>query len=212
MAIAFNAGSGANGSAGTTQTLSHTCTGSNLILWVSVFSNNSHTITGVTYNGVSMTSAISVNSSGNEWEDLYYLINPATGANNIVASFSTSCPNPSVSGASFTGAKQSGQPDGTTSGTGNAASATGSITTVADNCMAVFMMRCQGGLVSASTNATKVNGQLLGELFYSTAAKTPAGTLSIAVTMVSGVYGYVMTSFSPATAASPLTIALRRAF
>lgn len=64
-----------------TLTWSHTCSGSDRILLVSAFSNTM-TVSGITYNGVPMT-LLDVRDSLN----IYYLINPDLGANNIVVQF-----------------------------------------------------------------------------------------------------------------------------
>ena len=107
MAIAFD--STANGLQGSTTTLtySHVCTGSNLILFVSVTTVSTN-ISGVTYNGTGMTLLSNVNNGAKNY--LFYLINPSTGANNIVVSAGGSTLIMSSS-ASYTGANQSSQPD-----------------------------------------------------------------------------------------------------
>lgn len=56
MAIAFDATTTSSlGSAVTSITFSHTCTGSNRILFVCTANNGGANVTGVTYNGVAMT-------------------------------------------------------------------------------------------------------------------------------------------------------------
>lgn len=69
----------------TSHTFSHTCAGTNRVLVVNIFSSDAYP-TGVTYNGVSMTSIASQASFG--YQRTYILVAPATGANNIVVSFS----------------------------------------------------------------------------------------------------------------------------
>ena len=107
MAIALDVGtSGGNNGGGTSHTYSHTCTGSNLILFVGVSTNSSSDlITGVTYNSVAMTLVDKQAGTSTNYSYLFYLINPATGANNVVVSASSSTT--IYSGAvSYTGAKQ----------------------------------------------------------------------------------------------------------
>jgi len=111
MAIAFdNSTQGPQASSPGTQTYSHTCTGSNLILYVHVYTNpdNSNKVSGVTYNGVSMTLVnISGGLLGAGTAYLYRLVGPATGANNVVVTYSGATFGVSVA-TSYTGAKQSG--------------------------------------------------------------------------------------------------------
>lgn len=91
MAIAFDASSFNSGATGTTHTLAHTCTGSNRLLVVTAYLNNiSDLITWITYNWVSMTRISWINNWTSESIYMYYLIAPATGANNIVATTSSS--------------------------------------------------------------------------------------------------------------------------
>jgi len=139
-------------------TFSHTINGvSNLILLVGVqVESGSDSVTGITYNGVSMTRAklqVSVNSD--ETLYLYYLIAPATGANNVVISLSSSILAKAVA-ASYTGAKQSGQPD-SSSGATNASANTLTLTTtvVAANCWLVgYGGFAAGGTISAGAGTT----------------------------------------------------------
>ena len=74
-------------SGGNSHTFSHTQnTGSDGLLIVVTQSSNNH-VTGVKYNGVSMTSACNINLGG--WRSrVWYLTNPSTGSNNVVVSYS----------------------------------------------------------------------------------------------------------------------------
>ncbi len=109
MAIAFDASSFATTSGAASTSVSHTCTGSNRILIAFVRDDSSST-TAVTYNGVSMTSIVSVTPSAHQLT-AYYLVAPATGANTLSVTRSSSTANFSVLGLSYTGAAQTGQPD-----------------------------------------------------------------------------------------------------
>ncbi len=126
---------------GTSLTYSHTCSGSNRGLWVAVYAGSaSDVITGVTYNGVAMTRVdAQAMPSSSGYAYLYRLIAPATGANNIVISSSSSVDIQSVS-ASYNEIKQSGQPDATGKASQAAAdNVTGSVTTVTDKDFIVSM-------------------------------------------------------------------------
>lgn len=215
MAIAFDAASTGtkNSVTLTALTVSHTCTGSDLILWVGCAANSGDYIsTGtVTYNGVSMTQAVKQVASGTNYTYLYYLINPATGAHNIVITPGTATAL-ELCAASYTGAKQSGQPDNTTSGSNSSTtSITTTLTTVADNCWTVAF----GGIQRAMTASTGMTargsaggtwGTIIGD---SNSAITPAGSYSMTMTFSSvaaGNQSAVMASFSPVSAA----VAVRR--
>lgn len=126
MAIALDVAT--NGSfvdPGTSRTWSHTCTGTNLVLVVGTMTQSgSDVVTGITYNTIAMTRATlsTLASAGTTY--LYTLVAPSTGANNVVASLSSSVSSGFLS-ASYTGCAQTGQPDESNSGTSTAA---GSVT------------------------------------------------------------------------------------
>lgn len=128
MAIAFDAASNAQYTAGSggTLTWSHTCTGTNLVLWVSatISTGGNSTITGITYNGVAMTevSGSPINSTSIETSG-WILIAPATGTHNIVATINAFDNNFSCVAASYTGVHQ-------TTATGTPATATGAVSTI----------------------------------------------------------------------------------
>jgi len=143
-------------------TVSHTCSGSNRILIVGVTCANSSaaTISGVTYNSVAMTQIATINETTNQnrssW--LYYLIAPATGAHDVVVSFSaTPTDFANVGVASYTGVMQSGQPDafGTaTSGASTVTSSSKSITTIADRCWLVGIACNSAGTTNTADAGT----------------------------------------------------------
>lgn len=109
-----------NTPAAASRTFSHNMsTGANGYLLVLIAMANVVTITGVTYNGVSMTSlgTSTTTTTSSRWA-WYGLASPATGANNVVVSFSSAQYNPvSTSAISFTGCNGFGTPvfDDTTS-------------------------------------------------------------------------------------------------
>lgn len=123
MAIAFDAASTANTgiTPKATLTWSHTCSGTNRLLIVSVSIGGTQTVSGITYSGVALTLVSGgTATNGSSHVEKWYLIGPATGANDVVVTFSTSAN--AVSGAiSYSGASQ-------TTPLGTAASATGGTT------------------------------------------------------------------------------------
>lgn len=108
MAIALGNGTYSNlNPNGTSQTLSHNSdTGTDRLLLVVIEMQNSVTVTSMTYAGVSMTQIRQDNSTSfSKTIAAYYLLAPATGANNIVINFSGSqFNNTAIFARTFTGA------------------------------------------------------------------------------------------------------------
>jgi hypothetical protein len=204
MAIALDA---TGGSTANTDglTFSHTCTGSSLILFVAVGIGNPTGVacSGVTYNGVAMTKVSEVYAQSNIPVSLWYLINPATGAHNVV--ISTTGGGVSFTrgaSASYTGAKQSGVPDSFntfangTAGTSQALSTT----VVANNCWLVVAAYANGD-VGAGTGVTQRNVEpsspprlLIGDSNGTVA--TGSQSMTILQTTGSQPMGFVMASFA----------------
>jgi hypothetical protein len=192
---------------GTSLTWSHTCTGSNLILFVSTVdgTGGSSNITGVTYAGVAMTKiGTGVQVSGDRWIELWYLIAPTTGANNVVVSANTSVYMHGIS-ASYTGASQTGQPDASNAATGTGVTATVNVVTAADNCWTVTTAKSGGGsTISGGTNDTlrQSSGQIMqGD---SNGPLSPAGTYTMTASIsVTKAWAIISASFSPATGGAP---------
>jgi len=208
MAIAFNAATdgGNNGGSTSSLTFSHTTgSGSDRVLFVVVAGDvggSSNHPTGVTYATVAMTE-VDRTTTGNRNLYTYFLLNPTSGANNVVVSagsnfFLLAC------AADYTGAAQSGQPDAEAEQVAANTSVTTSITTVADNCWTMlgeqgFNASNPPGAGAGSTRRTF--GAAFGQpgLFDSNAALTPAGSHSMTTTRTTSVsISHVMASFSPA--------------
>lgn len=108
-AIAFDAAASGNAT-GTSLAYSHTVSGSDrvLIVGVTLYSNSTQTVSTVTYNGVSMTLIPSCTAEANDLRvEQWYLVAPATGANNVVVTPTATTPAISSVAASFTGVDQS---------------------------------------------------------------------------------------------------------
>lgn len=191
MALAFDASAVGHlaASGGASLTFSHTCTGSNLILFVG-FGVESATdvVTGVTYNNVAMTqvpNSPQANGVPNEFTYLFYLINPATGANNVVISLSAQ-PQVNAVSASYTGAAQSGQPDNSNKKTVNATSVNNSLTTVADNCWVVGVCQEDNAAPTVGAGVTSRNLEVQTLLGDSNGVQHPAGAYSMTFNSGSG--------------------------
>lgn len=135
MAIAFDAVSNSTASS-TTLTMAHTTSGSNRLLVVACDSNESSTsstiISGVTYNGVSMNLLGSVADSFGYYTYFFYLVAPATGANNIVVTRSSSG-GIMATGMSYTDVNQSSPFGATVTNTGGGATMSATLTTLYAN-------------------------------------------------------------------------------
>ena len=206
MAIAFDAFTDGNyTNSATTHTFSHTCTGSDRILFVTGFTNTSSDyITGITYNGVAMTLVNKLAAAASRYAYIFYLVAPATGANNVVLTASSSS---ALGGnaSSYTGASQTGQPDASSSQTIGASPVNNSVTTVADNCWSILtQLNNQLTPSVASTNSTLRGGNTTftdAQIFDNNTAITPAGSYTMTTTNPDdGDYIYLMASFAPAVA------------
>ena len=167
-----------------TNTVSYTTTGSNLYLVVGTLIQGSFTCTGVTYNGVAMTQLTSVDASvvsGGETNYLFGLANPASGAHNIVASFSGATTN-AVLATSYTGAQQTTAVEASNT---SASSGTISVTTSTNNDWLVGFARA-GGNTTAGSNTTIRGAASNISMMDTNAAQTPAGAYSLNFTGTGG--------------------------
>jgi hypothetical protein len=196
MAIAFDSSASGAGTSTSPLVFSHTCTGSNLILFVSI-GWGANSVTAVTYNGVALTKIAGQAQTGVSGTDLYYLINPATGANNVSISFSSS--GLQAVSASYTGAKQSGQPDSFNVGnTTGATSLTVATTVVAANCWLVGGFAASAGTIAAGTGTTQ-RQSIAGPSFIGDSNGTVAtGSQSLQATDSSVNWAGIVASIAPA--------------
>ena len=215
MAIAFDAASGIQ-SANTVSSLTYsfTCTGTDRLLLVNVtVRDTTTTVTGVTYGGTAMTAhssnpqATATPGEGRR-NNLFILVNPASGANDVVISLSAAT-NLYSRAASYTGCKQTGQPDATGAATGNTVNTiTMTVTTVADNCWLVGHFDLRGENMSAGANTTLRGTNSEIQFGDTNAAQTPAGSFSIKADTTSAnntgctVLGYSIAPVAAAAAAN----------
>ncbi len=197
-AIAFDASSGTTIVSASSVTWSHTCTGSDRILFVATYGNSGFTeFTGITYNGVSLTFIAS--EQYGERASLWYLINPASGTHDIVISAPTSRPM-GGSASSYTGARQSGGLDASITNLTTGSPITTTLTTVADNSWTVVGATANWSGLTAGSGSTVRNTQNSGSLgiFDSNGPKTPAGSTSMTLSAGNNYMATVMVSFAPA--------------
>lgn len=206
MAIALDSAAHSGFLNTTSNTLAKSNSGSDRILNVYVYAG-SDVVTGVTYNGVSMTFVSKVNSLGAAaGQRLYHyiLIAPATGSNNIVVSSSANLGG-YISGVSYTGAKQTGQPDASnTQAVSSNTTLTTSVTTIADNCWLVGYSYHNGTVVAGANTTLRGGSVNVLQTMDSGGDKTPAGSHGLTTTRSPADFiSHVMASISPAVTVSP---------
>lgn len=184
----------------TSLTSSFTCSWANRILFVSFYSAPTDNASWVTYGWVPMIQAGKILCPSDRWLYLYYLINPASWANNIVISTNTAN---YIEGyaTSYTGAKQSWVPDAIATNTTTWTSLTSSVTTTIDNCRTVGAFKIgSAAVISAWTWLTIRSGWQASWLclWDSNAPKTPAGSVSMTASSASPWWwASIMASFAP---------------
>lgn len=203
MAISYDAAVGPTKVAGgvATASHSHTCTGSNRIIFIGITDQSGvpSNLTAVTYNGVSATLIDQIdNSIGDGQTYLYYLIAPASGSNTVSVTRSTTTNSLIIYSASYAGAKQSGVPDASATGASSGGT-TQAVTTILDNCWSVCCWYSRGDTSSAGASTTlRTSGTNQGGMFDANSAKTPAGTVTLAISQSgSEANSRVMASFPP---------------
>lgn len=213
MAIALDTSVNGLTALGTSLSWSHTCTGSNLLLWVGVVGAVSDVLTGVTYGSRNcfFVSKVQV-PSGGRWRYLYALIGPAPGTDTITATLSASALVEGFS-ASYTGCAQGGVPDSSAAPFAAAVSSgadfSAGISTVEDDCWAIELFGSSTiSTVTLSAGGTiRQQGSGLGGgngIADSSAVIHPAGVHSF-VQHKTGLadWAAVVASFAPYVAPPP---------
>lgn len=188
MAIAYDTFTSGNyrGAGLSPNTYSHTCTGSDRILFVQTYSGGSN-VTGVTYNGVAMTQLVSV---GGDKYKIWYLLGPATGSNTVSITYtSNDCGSCS---ASYTGVDQGQTPQGGSDVTAPASAHQLSFTTSVDGCWSAGWCGLQRH-PSAGTDTTERGTWSTnpdGNWFDTNGTQSTAGTQNLNTTFssISGQY------------------------
>jgi hypothetical protein len=168
----------------------------------------------VTYNGVGMTLSDSmVNNGGpNAYLSLWYLINPATGTNNIIVTNSGAGNTVSACSASYTGASQTGVPDahGTNSQASGSTSYTWGLTSIANNCWIVsgLLWPVTPPLTAGANTIVRQQPELVicgATLVDSNGPMTPAGTDNLNLSGPSEPWTFTAISATFAPAATPFS-------
>ncbi|HEX9061348.1 MAG TPA: hypothetical protein VF941_14305 [Clostridia bacterium] len=202
MAIARDSHTFKGQTLGTPVTWSHTCTGSNLALFVGIRnqSSNSDDVTSVTYNGVAMTliPGGKINNNG-AYVYLYYLFAPATGTNTVSVSTSNAADTVTGFSVSYTGVKQSGMPDASNTATSATSSISASLTTVANNCWYIAIEGNNQNTISSTGGGLTLLDQTGGAGSADSNGSVAIGTYSPSFTLGgTSSSAMVVASFAPA--------------
>ena len=211
MAIAFDAAS--SGTPGSGFGLSHTCTGTDRYLTVGVYLQGpSSVITSVTYAGVNMTQLGAVNISATRILRLYGLANPASGANDIVGTYTGSNLNPGIGGMSFTDVHQTTS-TGTAATAGPTTSTTPSVVvTSATGEMVVDVVgRSLDTAMTPGSGQTERYDQTVGNGGNGRVAgshEAGAASVTMAWTITSDLWGIIGISLKPVATGQPITMVI----
>jgi len=192
---------------GTTASLTYRFTvgtGANRLLVVNLIGDTSvDDISSVTYAGTPLTLLQKIQSPSNNWQYLYYLLNPASGSNNVVITAASSHYLLSQA-ASWYNIKQSAQPDAITTNTAavTSTSITTSLTTVAPGAL-VLQGIWSNGHLAAGTGATPIVADAAfggaGIFVSGQSPVSPAGNVDMTtVSDGNNSTGVIMVSFAPA--------------
>lgn len=192
----------------TTNTQAHTCSGSDRVLMVYVYAG-SDVVTGVTYNGVSMTfvqKQLMGGAAAGQYIYEYILAAPASGSNNVVVTSSANLGG-YISAVSYTGAKQTGQPDNSAKqALTGVTTITTNLTTVADNCWLVGYAYHNGTVVAGTATTLRGGSVNVLQTMDSNGAKTPAGSYGLNTTRSPADFaGHVIASIAPVVSGSAYT-------
>lgn len=191
---------------GSTDTVSHTTgNGSDrlLVVTASAYGSTPVTVSGITYNGVSMTLIGTKLESTNFRTTMYYLLAPSTGTNNVVVTYTTGDYNTRtcVSVASYTGVEQSGQPDGSVTASSASTSSFTTTSTVTDSgCWLILgAIGLRNNLAGGTGTTRRTNpADTVCAWIFDSNGTVGTGSQSLIVTQsAAGQMATVMASFSP---------------
>ena len=165
---------------------SHTCAGTDRLLVVGVaMTDPTNTIASITYNGVALTKIREEVNTNDNLVSLWYLTNPASGANTILVTVNTSFTNGVGMAVSLTGVDQTSPLDannGTSADLANSVSV--DVTTVADNCWVVDVVIAKTGggtftVGAGQTSRATVESVSADRGMSTEGPKTPAGAVTM---------------------------------
>lgn len=190
---------------------SHTCSGSNRLLVVSVSSRDGtdadRPVTGVTYNSVAMTKAREDNDDTLDLTtSIWYLIAPSTGSNTIAVTHAGTVDAAGAGAVSLNNVDQTTPLDASSGASGTSTTATASLTATANTFIFSSVYHKEGpGMANGASEVQffqlAVNASDDGN-GGSYKGPLSAGSQSMTWTDVSGAWCITVASFKPATAAA----------
>lgn len=176
MAIAIDATSASTGvSSVSSVTYSHTVAATNEVIAVSIGArtnkaNTNNIVSTVTYNGTSCTSQrADANIAGDPdtfsaRTAIYTLVNPSTGANNVVVTWTGTVTYGASGASSWTGVDQTTPVDATGGATGLIIVLSAGVTTTVDDCYLIDAVYSRSGtLTKDATQTTIANVSIAGD-------------------------------------------------
>ena len=161
-------------------------------------------VSGITYNGVSLTKIAHRNgTANNRTANMWYLLNPATGSNTLAITLAAS---ERVAGAvvSYTGHDTTTPIDVSNTDVSSGTSIVMNVTTVTDNAVLLGVNNENRGVSTLGTNTTSVfNSAGNAQVLRSTNPISPAGATTLSYTALSSDPGapYVIAAIRPAAGA-----------
>jgi hypothetical protein len=193
-------GSNATGGGGeTSNTVPLTLASGDSVL-VAVFSNRlggGDTLSGITWNGVAMTLAVKFkwHSSVDGYIYIYYMLNPASGSHNLVASFSSAIDSTFLAGFAYSGTNNASFPDNSvTVGPTSSSPITGTLTPTVANSWTLFACANNSGFTAESDTVV----QSTGFMFVTDSNGVVTGSKSMTGSFSSDSAGGIMISIAPA--------------
>lgn len=199
MAIAYDASSKA-ATTTTPLTFSHTCgSGSDRLLVVGVSIRGAVTVTGITYAAVALTKIRHDAPGGDVRSELWYLVAPATGANNVVVTMSGDQSFAAIA-QTYTGVHQT-VPKGTDVGsTGSGTAVTVDVTSATGELVIdVVTRQASGGTFTEGASQTKRQTHTT-QPGGSMSEEAGAATVTMSWTISSEDYAQCAVPFKPAGA------------
>lgn len=174
-----------------TATITINPSGSNLTAYIMISNENASAISACSYDSVASTI---IDNQG----VLYMYYNTVTsGSKNVSVTRSATTGNLHVWVAVYEDSAQVGIPDAKDKGTG----LTRTVTTIADNCIALMVARDDNAGMAPGTNSTEISTPDAYDawaVFQSTSsAITPAGSYSMSFTGAGGTRSSIMVSIAP---------------
>lgn len=189
---------------------SHTCSGTNRLLVVSVSVTDGFGITSVTYNGVSMTrvgSDVQNTQPGDDpWASQWYLVAPATGTNTVEVTVAATPARTNAGAVSLNGVNQTTPLNAENGATGSSTSASVSVTTTVDNCWLVDCVSVKGATTpSPSGGQTSIHTANDADNSFGASYKgpeTPTGSKSMTWTISSSPWAHKVGAYTPVSTES----------